>query len=132
MSHKVQFTTSAQCRCCAGASSQTINFASRSNSAKSLCTSIKHIESLPRAIRILKTECEVCPPSNRRAVMPEEATPMAMCPSCQTDANNTLYTKVLPNPLGPSRKNIMPSPWATALNTAVTTISWQMLSCGRF
>ncbi|CAK9213278.1 unnamed protein product [Sphagnum troendelagicum] len=64
--------------------------------------------------------------------MPKEVTLMAMCPSRQTDANNMLYTKVLPNPPRLSRKNIAPSPWATALNTAVTVVSWQMLSHERF
>ncbi len=54
MSHKVQSITSAQCQCCVGASSQMISFASRNNSAKSLCTGIEHIESLPRVIGILK------------------------------------------------------------------------------
>jgi hypothetical protein len=43
-----------------------------------------------------------------------------------------LYTNILPNPLELSRKNIAPSPWATALNTVVTVVSWQMLSHGRF
>ncbi|CAK9229698.1 unnamed protein product [Sphagnum troendelagicum] len=123
MSHKVRSTTSAQCRCCAGASSQTINFASRSSSAESFCTGIEHIESLPKAIGILKTECAVHPPSNRRAAMPEEATPMATCPSRRTNANNILYSKVLPDPPGPSRKNTTPSPWAIALNTVVIAIS---------
>ncbi len=99
MLRKVRFTTSAQCRCCVGASSQTISFASRSSSVESLCTAIKHIESLPMVIGILKTECEVRPPSNRRVVMLEEVTPMATCPSRRTDANNTLYIKVLPDPL---------------------------------
>jgi hypothetical protein len=75
------------------------------------------------AIGILKIECEVCPPSNRRAALPEEATPMATCPSRQTDANNMLYTKVLPNPPRPSRKNIVPLPWATTLNTVVIVVS---------
>jgi hypothetical protein len=93
MSGKVRSTASAQCQCCAGASSQTISFASRSSSVKSLCIGIEHIESLPKVIGILKTEFEVCPPSNRRATMPEEATLMATCPSHRTDANNTLYTK---------------------------------------
>jgi hypothetical protein len=74
-------------------------------------------------IGILKTECEVHPPSNKKVVMPEEVTPMATCLSRQTDANNTLYTKVLPNPPGPSRKNTMPLPWATTLNIAMTIIS---------
>jgi hypothetical protein len=55
--------------------------------------------------------------------MPKEATPMATCMSRRTDANNTLYTKVLPDPPGPSRKNIAPSPWAIALNTIVIVIS---------
>ncbi len=64
--------------------------------------------------------------------MPKEATPMATCPSRQTDANNTLYTKVLLDPPRPSRKNIAPSPWATTLNIAVTIVSWQMLSHGKF
>jgi hypothetical protein len=64
--------------------------------------------------------------------MLEEATPMATCPSCQINTNNTLYTKVLLDPPRPSKKNTTPSPWATTLNTAVTTISWQMLSHGRF
>jgi hypothetical protein len=75
------------------------------------------------AIGILKIECEVCPPSNRRAIILEEATSMVMCPSYRIDANNTLYTKVLPDPPGLSRKNIAPSPWAIMLNIAVTTIS---------
>jgi hypothetical protein len=44
MSRKVRSIASAQCRCCVGASSQTISFASRSYSAKSLCIDIKHIE----------------------------------------------------------------------------------------
>jgi len=132
MSHKVWSTTSAQCRCYAGASFQTINFASWSSLVESLCTSIEHIESLPKAIGILKTECVVRLPSNRRAAMPKKVTPMATCPSCRTNANNTFYTKVLPNSPGPSRKNTSPSPWATALNITVTTVSWQMLSHGRF
>jgi hypothetical protein len=50
MSRKVQSIASAQCQCCARTSSQMINFASQSSSAKSLCTSIEHIESLPMAI----------------------------------------------------------------------------------
>jgi hypothetical protein len=87
-----------------------INFASRSSSAELFCTGIEHIESLLRAIGILKTECAVRPPSNRKAAMPEEATAMATCPSHRTNANNTLYTKVLPDPPGPSRKNTTPSP----------------------
>ncbi len=132
MSRKVWSTASAQCRCCAGASSQTINFASRSSLTELLCTGIEHIESLARAIGILKTECAVRPPSDRRAVMPKKATPMATCPSRRTNANNTLYTKVLHDPPWPSRKNIAPLPWAIALNTIVTVISWQMLSHGRF
>ncbi len=82
------------------------------------------------AIGILKTECEVHPPSNRKVVMPEEATLMVTCPSHRIDANNTLYTKVLSDPPKPSRKNTMP--WATALNTTVTVVSWQMLSHERF
>ncbi|KAH9555357.1 hypothetical protein CY35_08G110000 [Sphagnum magellanicum] len=109
-----------------------ISFASRSNITKLLCTSIEHIESLPMVIGILKIKYEVRPPSNRRAAMLEEATPMATCLSCQTDANNTLYTKVLPDPLEPSRKNTASSPWATTLNIVVTAISWQMLSHRRF
>jgi len=64
--------------------------------------------------------------------MPKEVTLMAMCPSRQTDANNTLYTKVLPNPPGLSKKNTTPLPWATMLNTAMIVVSWQMLSRGRF
>jgi hypothetical protein len=84
------------------------------------------------AIGILKTECEVRSPSNRRAPMLEEVTLMAMCMSHQTSANNTLYTKVLPDPPTSSKKNIRPSPWAIVLNTAMTIVSWQMLSCGRF
>jgi len=100
-----------------------MNFASRSSSTESLCTCIEHIESLPRAIGILKTECAVRPPSNRKATMPEEATPMATCPSRRTNVNNTLYTKVLPDPPRPSWKNTTPSPWAIALNTVVTVIS---------
>ncbi len=64
--------------------------------------------------------------------MLEEATPMATCPSHQTNVGNTLYTKVLLDPFGPSRKNIAPSPWATALNTTMTTVSWQMLNRKRF
>jgi hypothetical protein len=43
-----------------------------------------------------------------------------------------LYIKVLFDPLGLSRKNTMPSPWATALNTAVIVDSWQILSHQRF
>ncbi|KAH9549093.1 hypothetical protein CY35_10G001600 [Sphagnum magellanicum] len=123
MSCKVQSTTLAQCQCCVGASSQIINFASRNSLVESLCTGIEHIESLPRAIWILKTECVVRPPSNKRVAMLKEATLMATCPSHRTNANNTLYTKVLPDPLGPSKKNTMPLPWATTLNTAVTTVS---------
>jgi hypothetical protein len=64
--------------------------------------------------------------------MSKELTPMVMCLSHRTDANNMLYTNVLPNPLELSRKNIAPSPWATTLNTVVTVVSWQMLSRGRF
>lgn len=64
--------------------------------------------------------------------MLEEATLMATCPSHRTDANNMLYIKVLFDPLGLSRKNTMPSPWATALNTAVIVDSWQILSHQRF
>ncbi|KAH9536224.1 hypothetical protein CY35_17G097400 [Sphagnum magellanicum] len=109
-----------------------ISFASWSSSAESFCTGIEHVESLPMAIGILKTECEVCPPSNRRAIMPKEATPMAMCSSHRTDANNTLYTKVLLDPPGLSKKNTAPSPWAIALNTIVTAIYWQKLNRGRF
>jgi hypothetical protein len=86
-----------------------INFASRNSSTKSLCISIKHIESLPMAIGILKTECEARPPSNRRVIMLKEATPMVMCPYCRSDANNMLYTQVLPDPPRPSRKNTTPS-----------------------
>ncbi len=52
--------------------------------------------------------------------------------SRRTDANNMLYTKVLPDPPRLSRKNTAPLPWVTTLNTIVTTISWQMLSRGRF
>ncbi|KAH9573394.1 hypothetical protein CY35_02G206200 [Sphagnum magellanicum] len=100
-----------------------IDFASRSSSTESLCTGIKHIESLPRAIGILKIECAICPPSNRRATMLEEATPMVTCPSRRTNVNNTLYTKVLLDPPGLSRKNTAPSPWAIALNIIVTAIS---------
>jgi hypothetical protein len=84
------------------------------------------------AIKILRMECEVPPPSNRRATMPEEATLMATCPSRQTDANNMLYTKVLPDPPRLSKKNIAPLPWVTTLNTTMTIVSWQMLSRGRF
>ncbi len=123
MSRKVWSTTLAQCRCCAGASSQTISFAFRSSSVESLYTSIEHIESLPMLIGILKTKCEVHPPSNRRVAMSEEATLMVTCPSHRIDANNTLYTKVLPDPFGPSRKNTTPSPWATTLNIVVIAIS---------
>jgi hypothetical protein len=57
---------------------------------------------------------------------------MTTCLSCQIDANNTLYTKVLLDPPELSRKNTTPSPWATTLNIVVTAISWQMLSHGRF
>jgi len=64
--------------------------------------------------------------------MLEETTLMAMCPFCQTGANNMLYTKVLPDPPAPFKKNIAPSLWATTLNTTMTVVSWQMLSCGRF
>jgi hypothetical protein len=71
MLRKVRSITSAQCRCYLGTSSQTINFASQSSSVELLCTCIEHIESLPRAIKILKTECAICPPSNKRATMPE-------------------------------------------------------------
>jgi len=110
MSRKVSFTTSAQCQCCAKISSQMINFASWSKLAELFYTHIKHIESLPMAIGIFKIECEVRPPSNRKAVMPEEATLMATCLSCQTDANNTLYTKVFLDPPRLSRKNTTPSP----------------------
>ncbi len=53
----------------------------------------------------------------------KRATPMATCLSRQTDANNTLYTKVFPDPPRPSRKNIAPSPWTTMLNTAVIVVS---------
>jgi len=55
--------------------------------------------------------------------MPKEAIAMATCPSRQTNANNTLYTKVLPDPPGLSRKNTAPSPWAITLNIVVITIS---------
>jgi hypothetical protein len=132
MSCKVWCTALTQCRCYVGALSQTISFASRSSLVESLCTGIEHIESLPMAIGILKIECEVRPPSNRKDVMSEEATSMATCPSRRTDANNTLYTKVLFDPPRPFRKNIAPSPWAIALNSIVIAISWQMLSRGRF
>ncbi len=132
MSRKVQSTASTQCQCYAGASSQTISFASWSSSTESFCIGIEHIESLPRAIGILKTKCEVCPPSNKIVAMPEEATPMATCLSRQTDAYNTLYTKVLPHPPGSSRKNTKPFPWAIVLNTLVTVVFWQMLNRGRF
>jgi len=64
--------------------------------------------------------------------MPEEATLMVMCSSHQTNANNMQYTKVLPDPPRPFRKNIAPSLWAIALNTVVTVVSWKMLSRGRF
>jgi hypothetical protein len=110
MSRQVRSIASTQCQCYAEASSQTINFVSQSNLAELFYTSTEHIKSLLMAIRILKTECEVHPPSNRRAAMREEATLMAMCPSRRIDANNTLYTKVLPDPPKPSRKNITPSP----------------------
>jgi hypothetical protein len=123
MSYKVRSIASAQCRCCVGTSSQTISFASRSNLIKLFCTSIEHIESLLMVIGILKIEYEVRSLSNRRATMLEEATPIATCLSRQTDSNNTLYTKVLTDPLEPSRKNTAPSPWAIVLNTVVTTIS---------
>ncbi len=82
------------------------------------------------AIGILKIECEVYPPSHRKVVMSEEATSMATCPSHRTNANNTLYTKVLFDPPKLSKKNT--TPWATALNTTVTVISWQMLNHKRF
>jgi len=75
------------------------------------------------AIGILKTECEVRPPSNRKVVMSEEATSMATCSTRQTNVNNTLYIKVFPDPPRSSRKNTTPSPWATTLNSAVTIIS---------
>jgi hypothetical protein len=84
------------------------------------------------AIGILKIECEVRPPPNRRATMPEEATPMATCPSRRTHANNTLYTKVLLDPPRPLKKITSPLPWATTFNTIVTVVSWQMLTRGRF
>jgi hypothetical protein len=83
-------------------------------------------------IGILKIECEVRPPSNRKVVMSKEVTRMATCPSRRTNANNTLYTKVLFDPPRLFKKNIVPSPWAIALNTVMTVISWQMLSRGRF
>jgi len=108
-------------RCCVGASSQTINFASYNSSIESLYPSIEHIESLPMAIGILKTKCEVRPPSNRKVVMSEKATSMATCPSHQTNANNTLYTKVFCDPPKLSKKNT--TPWAIALNTTVTVVS---------
>ncbi|CAN5954649.1 unnamed protein product [Sphagnum jensenii] len=130
MSRKVRSTALAQCRCCVGASSQTINFASWNSSIESLCPNIEHIESLPMAIGILKTECEVRPPSNRKVVMSKEATSMATCPSHRTNANNMLYTKVLCDPPKLSKKNT--TPWAIALNTTVTVVSWQMLSHERF
>jgi hypothetical protein len=98
MSCKIRSTALAQCQCCAGASSQTISFASWNSSTKLLCTGIEHIESLLIVIGILKIECEVRPPSNWKIAMPEEVTPMVTCLSCRTDANNTLYTKVLPDP----------------------------------
>ncbi len=72
MSSKVWSTALAQCRRCAGASSQTISFASWSSSTKSLYIGIEHIESLPMVIGILKIKCEVHPPSNRRVVMSKE------------------------------------------------------------
>jgi len=84
------------------------------------------------AIKILKIECEVPPPSNRIATMPEEATLMATCLSRRTDANNMLYTKVLPDPPRLSKKNIAPLPWVTTLNTTMTIVSWQMLNRKRF
>ncbi|CAK9870421.1 unnamed protein product [Sphagnum jensenii] len=132
MLRKVRSTASTHCQCCARASSQMISFASRSSSTKSLCTGIEHIESLPMVIGILKTKCEVHPPSNRKTVMPKVATPMVMCLSHRTNANNTLYTKVLPDPPRPSRKNTTPSPWATMLNNVMTDVSWQMLSRRKF
>jgi hypothetical protein len=52
--------------------------------------------------------------------MSKKATPMAMCLSRHIDANNMLYSKVLLDPLGLSKKNTTPSPWATLLNTVVT------------
>jgi hypothetical protein len=64
--------------------------------------------------------------------MPEEVTPMVMCLSHRTDVNNTLYTKVLPDPPRLSKKNTPPSPWATVFKIIVTTVSWQMLSHRRF
>jgi len=63
------------------------------------------------AIGILKIECEFRPPSNGKATMPKEATLMVTCPSRRTNANNTLYTKVLPDPPRPSRKNTTPLSW---------------------
>ncbi len=71
---KVWSTASAQSWCCAKTSSQTISFTSRSSSAKSFCTSMKHIASLRRVIRILKFEGEVCPLSSRKVAMLKEAT----------------------------------------------------------
>jgi hypothetical protein len=56
---------------------------------------------------------------------------MATCQSHQTHANNTLYTKVLPDPPRPCKKNTTPSSWATALNTVMIVVSWQMLSYER-
>jgi hypothetical protein len=41
--------------------------------------------------------------------MSEEATLMATFLSHRTDANNTLYIKVLPDPPRPFKKNITPS-----------------------
>ncbi len=55
--------------------------------------------------------------------MPEKATPMATRLSRQTNANNTLHTKVLHDPPGPSRKNTAPSPWAIVLNIVMTAIT---------
>ncbi len=84
------------------------------------------------AIVILKTECEVDPPYNRKVVMPEEATLMVTCLPCRTDANNMLYIKVFLDPPGSFKKNTSPSPWAIALNITVTFVSRQMLSRKKF
>ncbi|RGB31576.1 hypothetical protein C1646_791777, partial [Rhizophagus diaphanus] len=86
------------------ASSQIKSLARIINLATLLFHEILHVEDSFNLSRILNRLCAVLPHIIKRAVMPDDATAIAISPDDLTVASKVLYKNVLPVPPGPSIK----------------------------
>ena len=92
---------------CIAASSQMISWTHCSMIACLEFLFMLHTESSQSpSTEIKNVECAVWPPGSRRATIPDDATQRTICPSVRMRWHSVLYTKVLPDPAGPLRKNI--------------------------